>query len=513
MERELETELAAADNQPGKPGGIDLSRVHLVGIGGAGMSGVAHILIDRGSKVTGSDVKDSLPVRTLRSQGATIAVGHAAENLELGGQLPTVVVTSFAAIPKDNPELVRAAQESIPVIRRSDLLGELMEGYTRVLLAGTHGKTSTTSMTVVALQAAGVDPSFAIGGQLNRAGTNAHHGAGSVFVAEADESDASLLRYRPDVAVITNIEPDHLDYFGTKEAYFQVFDDFADRVSEGGHLVVCLDDEHAAACGARALGRGVQVVGYGTQAAAKAHPQIPAGAVITAATMEGASVAVTVNLRCGDEAGTFQYSLAIPGRHMVLNSAAALLAGALVGAAPEALAAGLSGFTGVRRRFELKGEVSQGPYAGTRVYDDYAHHPTEVAAVLHAAREKVDAEGRGARVVVCFQPHLYSRTQEFAAEFAEALSLADACVVLDIFGAREAPVEGVTSGLITQAISPDTEVRREPDFSAAPESVAKLTQPGDLVFTMGAGSVTLLGDEILTALEGAAGSDSAGQEG
>ncbi|MCP1386715.1 UDP-N-acetylmuramate--L-alanine ligase [Corynebacterium sp. TA-R-1] len=476
---------------------FDLSRVHLIGIGGAGMSGIAHILLDRGAVVTGSDVKDSRPVRTLRSQGATIAVGHAPENLELAGDLPTVVVTSFAAIPKDNPELVRAAEEGIPVLRRSDLLAELMDGYTQVLLAGTHGKTSTTSMSVVALQAAGADPSFAIGGQLNRAGTNAHHGTGEVFVAEADESDASLLRYAPDVAVITNIEPDHLDFFGTAEAYFQVFDDFAGRVTEHGHLVVCLDDDHAAACGRRALERGIAVLGYGTAEAAAANPDIPAGAVITQERLDGANVAVSVQLHTGD---TVDYSLAVPGRHMVLNSAAALLAGTLVGAAPAELAAGLSDFTGVRRRFELKGELTAGPYAGARVYDDYAHHPTEVAAVLAAARDKVAAEGAGARVVVCFQPHLYSRTQEFAAEFADALSLADACVVLDIFGAREAPVEGVTSRVITDRIAAGTEVRYEPNFSAAPRTVAALTRPGDLVFTMGAGNVTLLADEILAAL-------------
>ncbi len=472
-------------------GTVDLSRVHLIGIGGAGMSGVAHILLDRGSVVTGSDVKDSRPVRALRSQGATVAVGHAPENLELAGELPTVVVTSFAAIPKDNPELVRAAAEGIPVIRRSDLLAELMEGYTQVLLAGTHGKTSTTSMAVVALQAAGADPSFAIGGQLNRAGTNAHHGAGSVFVAEADESDASLLRYKPDVAVVTNIEPDHLDYFGSREAYFQVFDDFADRVTDTGHLVVCLDDDNAAECGRRALARGVRVLGYGTAEAAARHADIPAGAVVTAENP------IRVDL---PGRGSVEYTLTIPGRHMVLNSAAALLAGALAGADPERLAAGLRDFTGVRRRFELKGEVAGGPYAGARVYDDYAHHPTEVAAVLRAAREKVASEGGGARVVVCFQPHLYSRTQEFAAEFADALSLADACVVLDIYGAREAPVEGVTSRLITERIAGGTEVRLEPDFSAAPQAVAALTRPGDMVFTMGAGSVTLLADEILAVL-------------
>ncbi|GAA1178812.1 UDP-N-acetylmuramate--L-alanine ligase [Corynebacterium glaucum] len=474
----------------------DLSRVHLIGIGGAGMSGVAHILLDRGAVVTGSDVKDSRPVRALRSQGATIAIGHAPENLELAGELPTVVVTSFAAIPKDNPELLRAAEASIPVIRRSDLLGELMEGYTQVLLAGTHGKTSTTSMAVVALQAAGADPSFAIGGQLNRAGTNAHHGAGDVFVAEADESDASLLRYKPDVAVITNIEPDHLDYFGTREAYFKVFDDFADRVTDGGALVVCLDDDNAAACGERAAARGIAVKGYGTAEAAARHPNLTASAVITGEVLDGSNVDVTIKLA---EFGTVTYTLGVPGRHMVLNSAAALLAGSLTGADPVKLAGGLSDFTGVRRRFEFKGQAAD----GTRVYDDYAHHPTEVAAVLTAAREKAVSEGDGTRVVVCFQPHLYSRTQEFAAEFADALSLADAVVVLDIFGAREAPVEGVDSRIITDRISDDsgTTVSYEPDFSAAPRTVAALTKPGDIVFTMGAGNVTLLADEILYALQ------------
>lgn len=486
-----------AENAPTPATEVDLSRVHLIGIGGSGMSGVAHILLERGATVTGSDVKDSLPVRTLRARGAKVAVGHDASNLELSGELPTAVVTSFAAIPQDNPELVRAREEGIALLRRSDLLGELMEGHTQVLFAGTHGKTSTTSMAVVALQKAGEDPSFAIGGQLNRAGTNAHHGGGGIFVAEADESDASLLRYKPDVAVVTNIEPDHLDYFGSAESYFRVFDDFADRVQPGGHLVVCLDDEHAAACGRRAQERGVAVVGYGTAKAAAAHPDLPAGAVIT----EEGPAGVRVELAVGEQPVSLDYTMAIPGHHMVLNSAAALLAGALAGADPQRLAAGLSGFTGVRRRFELKGTVAGGPFAGTRVYDDYAHHPTEVAAVLRAARDKVAAEGTQARVVACFQPHLYSRTQEFAEEFARALSLADATVVLDIFGARETPVEGVDSRIITDRIDrATTQVRYEPDFSAAAGAVRAVTRPGDLVLTMGAGTVTMLGDVILDAL-------------
>ena len=216
--------------------GIDLSRVHLVGIGGSGMSGVARILIDRGSVVSGSDAKDSRPVRVLEQSGAKVAVGHDATNLSLAGGLPTVVVTSFAAIPADNPELVAAQEQGIPVIRRSELLAELMRGQHQVLFAGTHGKTSTTSMAVVAMQTAGLDPSFAIGGQLNKAGVNAHHGTGESFVAEADESDASLLGYAPDVAVVTNIEPDHLDYFKTPEAYFQVFSDFARRITDSGQI-------------------------------------------------------------------------------------------------------------------------------------------------------------------------------------------------------------------------------------------------------------------------------------
>ncbi|MDY5784898.1 MAG: UDP-N-acetylmuramate--L-alanine ligase [Corynebacterium sp.] len=490
---------------------IDLSRVHLIGIGGSGMSGVAHILLQRGATVTGSDVKDSLPVRALRARGAQIAVGHDAANLELAGELPTAVVTSFAAIPEDNPELARCKAEGIPLLRRSDLLGELMEGRTQILFAGTHGKTSTTSMAVVALQAAGLEPSFAIGGQLNRAGTNAHHGQGTTFVAEADESDASLLRYKPDVAVVTNIEPDHLDYFGTPEKYFAVFDAFADRVQPGGHLVVCLDDPEAAACGKRAMERGVKVVGYGTAQAAAAHAEIPAGVVITGEDLSAGHAAITVELHT-DRLGaatssrhgqplSVSYTLAIPGRHMVLNSAAALVAGVLAGAEPEKLARGLADFSGVRRRFELKGTVAAGEFAGTRVYDDYAHHPTEVEAVLSAARQKVEAEGAGARVVVCFQPHLFSRTMTFATEFAEALALADAVVVLDIFGAREAPVEGVDSRIITDRISrPGVEVRFQPDFSAAPATVRELTKPGDLVLTMGAGTVTMLGDEILAEL-------------
>ncbi len=487
----------AQSNQDVAPHDIDLTRVHLVGIGGAGMSGVARILLDRGSVVSGSDVKDSRPVRALRTMGAHVAVGHDARNLELTGQLPTVVVTSFKAIPEDNPELQAARSHNIPVVKRSDLLAALMMGKKQILIAGTHGKTSTTSMTVVALQACGLDPSFAIGGQLNRAGTNAHSGTGETFVAEADESDASLLTYRPDIAVITNIEPDHLDFYGSEEAYISVFDDFADRLQETkGVLIVCLNDAPAAACGLAAQERGMCVRGYGTREAIAMHPEITAGAIVESVDTYGAHT--RAQIRVGDE--LVEPTFRIPGLHMVLNGAAALLAGSLAGGELKGLAQGLSDFSGVRRRFEYHGEIAAQQYAGVKVYDDYAHHPTEVAAVLTAAKDKVSSAGKG-KVIVVFQPHLYSRTMNFATEFAQALSLADAVIVLDIYGAREQPVEGIDSRIITSQVSAPI-VRFEPNFMEVPEDIAQLAQPDDLVITMGAGSVTMLADQIVSRLSG-----------
>jgi UDP-N-acetylmuramate--alanine ligase len=485
-------------------------RIHMVGIGGAGMSGIARILLDRGVTVTGSDMKESRVVLALRAAGAHVEVGHRAENLRGGspdGPLPDAVVTSFAAIPQDNPELVAARDAGIPLQRRSDLLAELMEDRRGVLLAGTHGKTSTTSMAVVALQAAGVDPSFAIGGQLNRAGTNAHHGTGDVFVAEADESDGSFLSYSPEVAVVTNVEPDHLDYFGTDEAYRKVFEDFAGRIVPGGTLVACLDDEGSAhlaeqvASGAVPVAEGVRVLGYGTAEAVTAHPDVPVGATIDSleSQPDGGSIAhVTF---AADPAGSADSPVSLPvtvrtpGTHMVLNALAAVLSGSLVGASLDGLVDGVGEFDGVRRRFEYHGSAG-----GVEVFDDYAHHPTEVRAVITAARGKVDARerdaGQAGRVVVVFQPHLYSRTVTFAAEFAEALSLADVAVVLDIYGAREEPVEGVDSRMITSKIT-GPEVFFEPHFASVPELVASLVRQGDVVLTVGAGTVTMLADEIL----------------
>lgn len=454
------------------------SRVHMIGIGGAGMSGLARILRERGVPVSGSDVVDGPILDGLRESGARIAVGHARENLRLTGNLPSVVVTSFKAIPEDNPELVEAKRLGIPIIHRSDLLAALMEGHRQLLIAGTHGKTSTTSMAVVAAQAAGLDPSFAIGGQLTREGEGSHAGGGSLFIAEADESDASLLSYRPDIAVVTTVEPDHLDFFGTPNAYYEVFEKFADLVQ--GHLVVSLDDDRAAGLGARAVDRGIAVVGYGDIAACSADPRLPRLTTIgdTVVTPDGTRATMTI------DGTSVEVMVRVPGRHMVHNAAAALTAGYLAGGDPRRLAEGLSSFGGVRRRFEPKGEAR-----GVRVFDDYAHHPTEVRASISAAR---DIAGSG-RVIAVFQPHLYSRTQRFAHEFAEALSGADEVVLMEVYGARERPLEGVSSRLIGPRVLPDADV---------PAAVAGLARRGDVILTIGAGSVTKQGPLIVEVLEG-----------
>ncbi len=482
-----------------------LERVHMVGIGGSGMSGLARILLARGGSVSGSDAKESRAVLALRARGAHVRVGHDASSLDLLPGGPTVVVTTHAAIPKSNPELVEARRRGIPVILRPAVLASLMQGYRTVLVSGTHGKTSTTSMLVVALQHCGVDPSFAVGGELNEAGTNAHHGTGDVFVAEADESDGSLLEYDPGTIVVTNVESDHLDYFGSTEAYVQVFDDFVDRLAPGGALVACLDDPGSAALAKRVIQGArddIRVIGYGT---------LPAGTTDVPAEQDGVPVGIWLHSwEPRDVGGVAQFQvvgepnprtlrLSVPGRHMALNAIAAIAAARDAGADVEEIVEGLAVFGGVHRRFQFTGREH-----GVRVFDDYAHHPTEVRAVLGAAVELVEQEARdGARsrrgsVLVVFQPHLYSRTATFAAEFAAALDLADEVLVLDVYGAREEPLPGVSGALIAQAVTKP--VHYQPDMSRVGRQVAALAQPGDVVITMGAGDVTMLGSQILDAL-------------
>jgi len=470
-----------------------LQRVHMVGIGGAGMSGIARILLDRGGLVSGSDAKESRGVAALRARGAEVRIGHDASSLDMLPGGPTVVVSTHAAIPKDNPELVEAQRRGIPVILRPAVLASLMDGYTTVMVTGTHGKTTTTSMVIVALQRSGFDPSFAVGGDLGEAGTNAHHGSGECFVAEADESDGSLLEYTPDVAVVTNIEADHLDFFGSVEAYSAVFDEFVARLRPGGALVVCVDDEGSAALAERAAANGVRVLRYGSGDGSTGDL---AGTLVTW-DQQGTGSVSTVQL--AGESHPRGMRLAVPGRHMALNALAALLAAVEAGADAVTVLDGLAAFEGVRRRFE-----SVGTSAGVRVFDDYAHHPTEVRATLEALRA---VAGHG-RSIVVFQPHLYTRTETFAREFGQALSLADEVFVLDVYAAREQPIAGVSGASVAEHVS--VPVRYVADLSAVAALVAGSAQPGDAVVTMGAGDVTLLGGEILTALQSRAGRDAPG---
>lgn len=474
----------------------ELQRVHMVGIGGAGMSGIARILLDRGGEVSGSDAKESRGVTALRARGAQVAIGHDEANLDLLPGGPTAVITTHAAIPKTNPELVEARRRALPVILRPAVLAKLMAGYRTLMVTGTHGKTSTTSMLIVALQHSGFDPSFAVGGDLGEAGTNAHHGSGSVFVAEADESDGSLLEYRPDVAVVTNIEADHLDFFGTPEAYTAVFDAFVERLAPGGALVACMDDPGSAALAQRSADLGHRVLGYGT-----ASPSAPAGELAGALlSWEQHGTGAVAHIQLAGEAHPRAMRLAVPGRHMALNALGAVLAAVAAGAPVEAVLDGLAGFEGVRRRFELVGTAN-----GIRVFDDYAHHPTEVRAALTALRTvaRQDRTGHptatGARSIVVFQPHLYSRTEAFAREFGAALDNADEVFVLDVYAAREQPLPGVSGATVVEHVSAPAHYL--PDFSAVAAEVAAAARPGDVVVTMGAGDVTMLGPEILAAIE------------
>ncbi|MFJ8044375.1 UDP-N-acetylmuramate--L-alanine ligase [Kitasatospora sp. NPDC096147] len=458
----------------------DLHAPHFIGIGGAGMSGLAKILAVRGARVSGSDSKDSETVRALRAFGAEVAVGHAAENLPAG--VSSVVVSS--AIRADNPELVAARERGVPVVHRSDALAALMGGRRALAVAGTHGKTTTTSMLSVSLGELGLEPSYAIGGDLDGPGSNAHHGAGEIFVAEADESDRSFHKYAPEVAIVLNVELDHHANYASMDEIHESFETFAGRIVPGGTLVVSADQEGARELTARVRGRdGLKVVTYGESEGADVR--------VLGVTPHGMTSEVTVLL----DGTELTFTVSVPGRHYAHNAVAALAAGAALGVPAADLAKALGAYTGVKRRLQLKGEAG-----GVQVIDSYAHHPTEMTADLEAIREAADG-----RVLVVFQPHLFSRTQQLSEEMGQALALADASVVLDIYPAREDPVPGVTSELIIDAARrAGADVRAEHVFADAPAVLAALARPGDLVLTMGAGDVTDLGPEIVSRLAGVA---------
>ncbi|BFV56843.1 UDP-N-acetylmuramate--L-alanine ligase [Kitasatospora sp. CMC57] len=458
----------------------DLHAPHFIGIGGAGMSGLAKILAVRGARVSGSDAKESETVLALRALGAQVAVGHAAENVPAG--VSSVVVSS--AIRADNPELAAAHERGIPVVHRSDALAALMGSRRALAVAGTHGKTTTTSMLAVSLAELGLEPSYAIGGDLDAPGSNAHHGAGEIFVAEADESDRSFHKYAPEVAIILNVELDHHANYASMEEIHDSFQTFVGRILPGGTLVISADHEGARELTGRVRGQdGLRVVTYGAAEDADVR--------VLAVRPHGMTSEVTVLI----DGAELSFTVSVPGRHYAHNAVAALAAGVALGVPAAELAKALGAYTGVRRRLQLKGEAG-----GVQVIDSYAHHPTEMVADLEAIREATEG-----RVLVVFQPHLFSRTQQLAEEMGHALALADASVVLDIYPAREDPIPGVTSELIIDAARrAGADVRAEHTFADVPGVLAGLARPGDLLLTMGAGDVTNLGPEIVARLAGVA---------
>lgn len=465
----------------------ELGRVHLIAIGGSGMSAVARLLLARGVRVSGSDAKASATLDALSALGARVHVGHDAENI-VGAD--TVVVSS--AIRDENVELAAARAAGLRVLHRSQALAAVIGDRRRVAVAGANGKTTTTSMLVAGLDGAGLDTSFAAGGELSARNTNAHWGHDDAFVVEADESDGSFLVYRPQVAVVTSVQPDHLDFFGTFERVKAAYAAFVATIGAGGLLVACIDDP-----GARELAEtarrdaAIRVLGYGTSTEAdvqvRAWQPRDLGSVALLRDVDGSERTLT---------------LGTPGEHNALNAAAAF--GAAVhgfGADPDGVLVGLATFAGARRRFEVI--ATQG---GVMVVDDYAHNAGKVSAVVATAARI--AAARGGRLTVLFQPHLYSRTRDFATGFAAGLAPAARVCVLDIYGAREDPMPGVTPQLITdplRALAGEREVVESLERGAAAEWASRDARAGDVVLVVGAGDVTELAPAIAARLPAAPG--------
>ena len=457
-----------------------VTRVHLIGIGGAGMSALARLMLAQGVPVSGSDAKESRRLTALRALGAQVHVGHGVDCLD--GEPPASVVVASTAIPPTNPEVVEARRRGLPVWTRAEALNAVMAGRQPIAIAGTHGKTTTTSMVTVALQACGEDPSFAIGSELQSSGTNAHWGTGPHFVVEADESDGSFLAITPQVAVVTNVEADHLDHWADLASIEDAFVRFCAATREvDGTAVICADDPGARRVAERARAEGVRVVTYGQSADADVRITDPV------ARERGWSFGIVDH---GVRRGAV--TLQVPGLHNALNAAAAWTVVSVLGASLAEAAEGLGAFTGTQRRFELRGQVD-----GIRVYDDYAHHPTEVEVTLRAARE-VAGEGR---VVVAFQSHRYTRTSVFARDFGQALGLADVVIVLEVYSAGEQPIPGASGEVIAAAVPlPAERVHYEPSWAQVPRVVVDRVLPGDVVLTMGAGDVGMLAPEIVELL-------------
>jgi UDP-N-acetylmuramate--alanine ligase len=456
-------------------------RIHFVGIGGIGMSGIAELLANLGYEVTGSDARRSEVTARLETLGVRVQSGHDATHV---GEADVVVVSS--AIHADNPEVTEARRRNIPVIPRAEMLAELMRLRYGIAVAGAHGKTTTTSMVALVLERAGLDPTAVIGGRLSAFGSNARLGGGDYMVVEADESDRSFLRLSPSIAVITNLDHDHMESYGSWENLQQAFADLANKVPLYGAVVACADDGAVRELLPRLTRR---VITYGFD---------DSGADIVGRDMRleafGSVCDVVQQHASGARTELGRLRLRVPGRHNLLNALGAVAVGLETAVPFPRIAAAMEEFRGAERRFQMRGEVR-----GVMVVDDYGHHPTEIAAVIAAARAGIDR-----RIVVVFQPHRYSRTSQLLPEFGRALGAADAVVLPDIYAAGEPPIPGVTVEAVADSVraasgSPVQVVKR---IEALPSAVAALARAGDLVITLGAGSIGSVADRILEELRG-----------
>lgn len=447
--------------------------IHFVGIGGIGMSGIAEVLLAHGFEVSGSDSRESDITKRLVSQGARIVVGHRADNLQ---QVDVVVFSS--AIPRTNPELVEARERGVPVIPRAEMLAELMRLKDGIAIAGSHGKTTTTSLVATVLRAANLDPTVIIGGKLNQLGTSAARGQGQLLVAEADESDGSFLHLTPTIAAITNIDAEHLDHYADHDAVKEAFVSFANRVPFYGLVVACLDHPHVQSILPRIEKR---IATYGLSAQADYRAQRPE--------LNGLSTRFEV-LRRGVPMGTFEVRM--PGIHNVLNALAVIAVADEVGVEMPIVQEALRTFEGVQRRFTVLGDAK-----GITVVDDYAHHPAEVMATLEAARRAYNR-----RIVVAFQPHRYTRTHHLFEELTRAFNAADLVFLTDVYSAGEQPIAGADSARLVQAMRQHghRDVHHVPERGDLVRALTGKLLPGDVVVTMGAGSITQTGPELLAAL-------------
>jgi UDP-N-acetylmuramate--alanine ligase len=446
-----------------------LGKVHFIGIGGSGMSGIARILIGMGHVVTGSDLRDSSNVAALRELGAKIYIGHDQSHL---GDPDTVVVTS--ALWPTNPEYLLAKERGIPVIHRSQALAKLASSKRLIAVAGAHGKTTSTGMVITALMSMGQDPSFVNGGVINSVGQSSSSGTGELFVIEADESDGSFLLYDTAISLITNVDPDHLDHYGSIEAFHKVFADFANKSKE---LVVISSDDQGAKEVAKLITKPMITFGEAKDATVRVQN-----------IREDARVSFELVYK--EEKSSAKLILA--GRHNALNAAGAVATLVSLGFDFQASVLEVAKFEGTERRFELHGQER-----GVSVYDDFAHHPTEVQAALNGARAVV---GSG-KLITVFQPHLYSRTRLFAKEFAQVLAESDEVVLLDIYAAREDPEPGVTGELILNNFSDQSKIHYAPNWEEASAKAASLADSGDFIVTMGCGDVYRMVPQLLQALK------------